>query len=171
MKILVLSDSHSAMEFMHQCIDYVRPDAVIHLGDHYRDGKAMAEEYPHIPFYLVPGNCDRFCYDVADPDIRVIVLGGVRMYLTHGHRHGVKSGLWSLKRDAFLAETQVALFGHTHSPCCVFEDGLWLINPGSCGAYGSTAAVLTLRSGSLLDCHILSQSEVKERLIPARKTK
>lgn len=171
MKILVLSDSHSALRFMRECIDYVRPDAVIHLGDHYDDGRAMAEEYPHIPFYQVPGNCDRFCYDIPDPDIRVIVLDGVRMYLTHGHRHGVKSGLWSLKRDAFMAEAQVALFGHTHSPCCVFEDNLWLINPGSCGSYGGSAAVLTLSGGEVTDCQMLRQWELEAHLKPGERIK
>ena len=50
MKILVLSDSHSALRFMRQCIDAVKPNAVIHLGDYYDDGQAMAQEYPTIHF-------------------------------------------------------------------------------------------------------------------------
>ena len=50
MKVLVLSDSHAALSFMRLCIDKVKPQHVIHLGDHYDDGKAMAEEYPQIPF-------------------------------------------------------------------------------------------------------------------------
>ena len=54
MKILVLSDSHSTLSFMRRCIDAVQPDAMIHLGDHYDDGQAMAEEYPRIPLYQVP---------------------------------------------------------------------------------------------------------------------
>ena len=33
MKILVLSDSHSALQFMRQCVESVKPDAIIHLGD------------------------------------------------------------------------------------------------------------------------------------------
>ena len=74
MKILVLSDSHSTLSFMKRAIESVKPDAVVHLGDHYDDGVAMAESYPHIRFHLVPGNCDRhrmidmqpevLCYDV-----------------------------------------------------------------------------------------------------------
>ena len=35
MKILVMSDSHSALAFMRRCIEAVEPDALIHLGDHY----------------------------------------------------------------------------------------------------------------------------------------
>ena len=46
MKILVLSDSHSALSFMRRCIDSVKPDAVIHLGDHFDDAEEMREEYP-----------------------------------------------------------------------------------------------------------------------------
>lgn len=161
MKILVLSDSHSALSFMRRCIEHCRPDAVIHLGDHYGDGKAMAEEYPHIPFYLVPGNCDRFSYDVMDPEIRLISLDGVRLYLTHGHRHGVKTGLWNLKRDAWMAEAQAALFGHTHSPYCACEDGLWLVNPGSCGYYGGSAAEILVENGKISDCRLIRQSELE----------
>ena len=48
MKILVLSDSHSALRFMHSCMDAVKPDAVIHLGDHYDDGLALKEDYPSV---------------------------------------------------------------------------------------------------------------------------
>ena len=54
MKILVLSDSHSAMRFMYACMGAVKPDAVIHLGDHYDDGAALAEDFPSVRFYQVP---------------------------------------------------------------------------------------------------------------------
>ena len=60
MKILVLSDSHAGLSFMRACIQAVKPDAMIHLGDYFEDGKAMAEEFPHIPMHQVPGNCDRY---------------------------------------------------------------------------------------------------------------
>ena len=56
MKILVLSDSHSALSFMRRCISKIKPDAVIHLGDFYEDGQVMAEEFPHIRFHQVPVN-------------------------------------------------------------------------------------------------------------------
>ena len=44
MKILVLSDSHAGLSFMRRCIRTVKPDALVHLGDYYDDGAAMAEE-------------------------------------------------------------------------------------------------------------------------------
>ena len=39
MKILVLSDSHSALSFMRSCIETVKPDRIIHLGDYYDDAE------------------------------------------------------------------------------------------------------------------------------------
>ena len=56
MKILVLSDSHSALSFMRRCVDSVKPDVLMHLGDYFDDGIAIKEEYPGIPMYQVPGN-------------------------------------------------------------------------------------------------------------------
>ena len=38
MTILVFSDSHSSLSFMRRCVDSVKPDALIHLGDYYEDG-------------------------------------------------------------------------------------------------------------------------------------
>lgn len=161
MKILVLSDSHSALSFMRRCIETVKPDAVIHLGDHYEDGLAMAEENPGIPFYQVPGNCDRYRYGVRDPEIRVAQVCGVRLYLTHGHLHGVKSSLRRLIADARAAGVQAVLFGHTHSVHCSREDGMWIVNPGSCGYFGGSAAVLEVADQQISDCHMIRQSELE----------
>ena len=43
MNILVLSDSHSALSFMRRCLESVKPDAVVHLGDYFEDAQAMQE--------------------------------------------------------------------------------------------------------------------------------
>lgn len=43
MKILILSDSHSAMSFMRLCVEAVKPDVLIHLGDYADDGAALHE--------------------------------------------------------------------------------------------------------------------------------
>ena len=54
MKILVLSDSHSGMRFMRQCVETIKPQAVVHLGDYYDDGETLKELYPHIELHQVP---------------------------------------------------------------------------------------------------------------------
>ncbi|MBQ2382841.1 MAG: metallophosphoesterase [Oscillospiraceae bacterium] len=155
MKILVLSDSHSALSFMRRCIDKVEPDAVIHLGDYYDDGEVMAEEYPGLRFYRVPGNCDRYRGPVWAAETLVEKVCGVKLFMTHGHLHQVKSGLRALIRDARITGSQAVLFGHTHEPLCRYEDGLWIVNPGSAGYNGGSAAVLEVADGKILDCQLI----------------
>lgn len=161
MKILVLSDSHAALSFMRFCLDQIKPDIAIHLGDYYDDGCAMAEEYPQVRFYQVPGNCDRHRFVQNAPETIVTSIGGVRMMLTHGHLHGVKSSPWRLIMEARRLNAQAVLFGHTHSAYCQQEDGLWVLNPGSCGYYGGSAGLLTVENGKISDCRILRQSDLE----------
>ena len=161
MKILVLSDSHSTLSFMRRCLDIVKPDAMIHLGDHYDDGMAMSEEYPHIPVYQVPGNCDRYRYSGHEPEIVIRRIFGVDFYLTHGHKHNVKSYTGLLLRDARAAGANAVLYGHTHvSECYLEDDGLWVLNPGSCGYYGGSAGLIETERGAVLECRLLGQEEI-----------
>ena len=161
MKILVLSDSHAGLSFMRRCIDAVRPDAVIHLGDHYDDGTAMAEEYPQIRFCQVPGNCDAHRCFIPDPETRLEILGGVRIFMTHGHRHHVKQTLIRLLTDARASRAGAVLFGHTHLAYCrQEEDGLWVMNPGSCGYFGGSAGLLEVSAGQILQCRLLREEDL-----------
>ncbi len=161
MKILILSDSHASLSFMRRCIDGVKPDAIIHLGDHYDDAQAMKEEYPRILFYQVPGNCDRYRCPPGVPEILITRIGGVDLYLTHGHKHNVKMYLGALLRDARKAKVQAVLYGHTHVPDCRREeDGLWVLNPGSCGYYGGSAGLLEIKDGSISDCRLLEDRDL-----------
>jgi len=100
MRILVLSDSHSGLSFMRACIQAVKPDAMIHLGDYFEDGKDMAEEFPHIPMHQVPGNCDRYRMVAYHPEQICYLVGGVRLFMTHGHNEKVKMTLALLKKEA-----------------------------------------------------------------------
>lgn len=160
MTILVLSDSHSALSFMRSCIETVVPDAVVHLGDHYDDATAVAEEFPGLRFYQVPGNCDRYRNIFGAPETLVEKVCGVRLFMTHGHLHRVKSGLYALLADARTTGVQAVLFGHTHTPHCELVDGLWVLNPGSCGYYGGSAAVMTVSDNRISDCRIIRQSDL-----------
>lgn len=164
MKILVLSDSHSGMSFMRRCVEAVRPNAIVHLGDYFDDGEALHEEYPGIPFYQVPGNCDRYRCTPNQPEILVYPVLGVELYMTHGHKHKVKSYLSALLRDARACHVQAALYGHTHVADCHREaDGLWVLNPGSCGYYGGTAGLMEVKDGVIHSCRILTAEDL---LIP-----
>ena len=162
MKILVLSDSHSAISFMRCCVDAVCPDAIVHLGDYFDDGQALAEEYPRIPFYQVPGNCDRFRCPRWAQEIRIEPVLGVPLYMTHGHRHNVKMDTGLLIRDARASRSAAVLYGHTHVAECRQEpDGMWVLNPGSCGYFDGSAGLMEVSSGRILSCRILRQSDLE----------
>lgn len=165
MKILVLSDSHSALRFMYACMDAVKPDAVVHLGDHYDDGEALRADYPQVRFYQVPGNCDRYRCDPRLPEILIDRVLGVDLYMTHGHRHNVKLYMAALIRDARESRCAAALFGHTHvAHCHQEEDGLWVLNPGSCGYGGGSAGLMEVENGKIKTCRILRQADLEEML-------
>lgn len=162
MIILVLSDSHSALSFMRGCIEAVKPDAMIHLGDYYDDAEVIAEEYKSIPMYRVPGNCDRYRCVPGQPEILIRPVFGVELYMTHGHRHNVKLHLGQLLRDARASGAAAALYGHTHvADCHQEEDGLWVLNPGSCGYYGGSAGLMEIVNGTIKSCRILRQEDLE----------
>ena len=157
MKILVLSDSHSAMRFMRSCVEAVKPQAIVHLGDHYDDAETLKELYPHIELHQVPGNCDRYrcppwvharlCYDVC----------GVRLFMTHGHKHNVKITTGLLLADAARNDAVAALYGHTHSAeCRLLPDGMWILNPGACGSFGGSAGVIETEDGKIKTCYLIN---------------
>jgi putative phosphoesterase len=163
MRILVLSDSHSTISFMRRCVEKIKPDAIIHLGDHYDDAETLREIYPHLQFHTVAGNCDRYrcppgvremlCYDVL----------GVRFLITHGHNYHVKTGIGALVAEARRLEARVALYGHTHIAECHQEpDGMWVINPGTCGYGEKTAAVITVNEKEITACRFVCQAELEE---------
>ena len=162
MKILVLSDSHAALSFMRLCIEKIRPDYMIHLGDYFDDGQAMAEEYPNIRVYQVPGNCDKYRCPPFQPEMLIQKVAGVNFYMTHGHRHRVKIDTGLLLRDARASKVDAVLYGHTHVPNCYQDtDGLWVLNPGSCGYYGGSAGLIETKDGKITGCRLLRQEDLE----------
>ena len=159
MKILVLSDSHSSLHLMRDAVRCIRPNAVVHLGDYFDDGEVLKEENPQLLFYQVPGNCDRYRMQGFQPEILCCSVCGVRLYMTHGHLHMVKSGLYRLLQDAAAEGAQAVLYGHTHAADCRCEKDLWILNPGSCGHGGGSVGLLEVNNGNILSCRVLRQEE------------
>ena len=161
MTILVFSDSHSSLRFMRMCIEAARPDVMIHLGDYFDDGEAMKEEYPGIRAYQVPGNCDRYRCPPDQPEICIDRIGGVDVYLTHGHKHRVKQGLGGLLSSARTANVDIVMYGHTHvADCHREEDGLWVLNPGSCGYSGGSAGIIEIQDGKIREVRLLREADL-----------
>lgn len=145
MKILVLSDSHRALGAMYDAAALEQPDIIMHLGDHVRDAQELSYAFDTTDFYMVRGNCD---YAAQTPETILTELAGVRIFLTHGHLFGVKSGLGNLKCEAQRLGAQVALFGHTHRAFCEEDGGVWYLNPGAAGS--GSYGIVELKGGKAL---------------------
>lgn len=119
MKILVFSDSHGDSDRMKYVIDRVHPDAeyVLHLGDFEMDAESISGEYPRKTFVTVTGNCDRYFRYVPSASLtRTLDINGLRIYMCHGDRAGVKStGDAVLSVIAAEKRADIVLYGHTHA--------------------------------------------------------
>ena len=112
MKILVFSDSHGNEDNMVRAVERERPstlDAIVHLGDGWRDAEALHRLYPRIPLEQVPGNCDLGRFEERE---RVVFFGDCRVLLCHGHTLGVKSSLLRASYEARERGAQALLYGH-----------------------------------------------------------
>ena len=149
MKICVFSDSHGSSYYMKEMIRREAPDMVFFLGDGEQDLEALRQAFPKLPVQAVRGNCDLMS---EQPAALVCTVQGVRRFLTHGHRFGVKTDrhLETLKAAARQNQAQAALFGHTHEAYLAWEDGLLLMNPGPARGYSPSGGVLEIRDGKLL---------------------
>ena len=151
MKLLVVSDSHDAVERLVDVVQREKPDRIIHLGDYQRDGEALRELYFRIPVVCLSGNCD---YGSPGPESYLDELEGVRVFACHGHRYQVKSGLLALRYAASEAQASLCLFGHTHAAYCETVDGITFLNPGACGGWRTSYAVVNLKNGEA-ECRIV----------------
>lgn len=165
MTILVLSDSHAALSFMRRCMEKIKPQAVIHLGDFYEDAQALQEDYSHIPFHMVAGNCDRYRCPLNAPQMLCYPVCGVMLYMAHGHNHRVKTGIGALTAEARRMGAQAALYGHTHIADCHREDdGLWVLNPGTCGHFGGSAGIVETDGKKITACRVITGADLEEYL-------
>ena len=162
-RILVLSDSHRGMSFMRWCVNTVKPDAIVHLGDFYDDGEELHEEFRHIPIYQVAGNCDRYYASPAARELLICKVCGVDLFMTHGHRQWVKNGTELLVRDARQAKVQAALYGHTHIPDCRKDGDLWILNPGAAGSWGGSSGIIEVEDGKILRCFHFRYGDQEEQ--------
>ncbi len=151
MRILVCSDSHRRPGNIRRALQAV-PQArdVFFLGDDCADLKEILPDYPDRVFHCVAGNCDFF---PTAPLFDEVKIGSERIFYTHGHCFGVKEGTGRLLAEAKKRGCRIALFGHTHIPLLSYEDGVYLVNPGSLSRPRNsekTFAVLDFLSGSIL---------------------
>ncbi len=145
-RLLILSDTHGSTGALSRALD-AQPhvEYILHLGDGAADMEDFLPTLTRSHVYTVAGNCDFFC---NAPDAYELRVGGVPLFMTHGHAFGVKHGLGALEAEARRRGMAAALFGHTHQPLCEYRDGIYLINPGSLRHTG-TYAVMDIVDGAL----------------------
>ena len=147
MKIIVVSDTHGSYRSFKQVMElHGSADIFVHCGDSRGELDRILEEYPDKRFYTVKGNCDAY---TSLPGAAEFTAGGVRFWATHGHIYTVKYGLYDLYCAAREKNADVVLFGHTHVPTDVLNEGVRLFNPGSLG-YGNTYGVIEVKDGQVL---------------------
>ena len=131
MRLLVISDSHKRTAVLDRIIRR-EPTAkeVFFLGDKIEDIEDMIFEYPDRNFHIVAGNCDYFSlYKTVD----FATVNGTKILFSHGHTFFVKRGDTSLlKKCAIDNGCKIALYGHTHIADTEYDNGLYVVNPGSC---------------------------------------
>jgi putative phosphoesterase len=119
----VISDTHGLL----------RPEAIpalhksqhiIHAGD--VGAPEILDELARIaPLTAIRGNVDKGAWAGKLPEIAVVELGGVSIYILHD------LGQLDLKPEA--AGFQVVISGHSHVPRQEMREGVLYFNPGSAG--------------------------------------
>lgn len=131
MRIIAMSDSHGDFARVRRIFEEnPGADCFLHLGDGARDFEEAGWLFPDTVRKGVRGNCD-FGVDLEIPKEGMLELAGARIYYTHGDLWQVKYGLDEIRRAGRERGANVVLYGHTHRAMAEYDDGLWLINPGS----------------------------------------
>lgn len=131
MKIAVFSDTHGNLFNFETAIEQQKnADLFIFLGDREKDLDEVKDFYPTKQWLSVHGNCD---FGSITPSENETVADGKRIFYTHGHNYHVKYGYDEAITEAHNRKADILLFGHTHVPYVSYEDGLYILNPGSLG--------------------------------------
>lgn len=132
LNVLVVSDTHAPLRWRGVPESLVEPlgrcDVILHAGDVCEPG-VLDELSTFAPVHAVLGNNDG--EDVARwgvPLTRELELEGVRIAMIH--IAGAKQGR-GRRMGQLFPHADIVVFGHSHNPVDVVEDGTHLFNPGS----------------------------------------
>ncbi len=154
MRILVLSDIHGDFtSAMNALEDQPTANTILFLGDGIGAIDKLSDLYPNKTIYSVAGNCD---FASIEPTTRLIELYGKRIMMTHGHEYHVKFGIGAAVNSAKRNQCDILLYGHTHRPETHYDDGLYVLNPGSLSrSNGNTYGIIDITEKGIL-CHFIS---------------
>lgn len=131
MRILAISDTHGAAYNLINILEKTdNIDYLIFLGDGIREVENVLKSYPSIKLLTVSGNCDVDPFNLYK-ESDLVHISGKKIFFCHGHKFYVKSGIGVITQYAKNLGADILLFGHTHTPHLKYDDGLYVINPGS----------------------------------------
>lgn len=119
-RVAVLSDTHGLLR--PEVLDVLRSaDVILHAGDINSQNvvdtiRSCGESY------FVRGNNDKEWAAALPHDLHVNVEG-VRFFMVHNKKEVPPS----------LADVDIVLYGHSHKYACMEKNGVFWLNPGSCG--------------------------------------
>ncbi len=135
MKIVVISDSHGDRRVVEKILTKHDDAAMfIHLGDGEREMHALLLSRPQLNgcLHYLQGNCDSgFLISGTQSQLILTLPYGHRIFAAHGHNYQVKFGTSRIAYEARMHNADIVLYGHTHARECRYEDGTYIINPGS----------------------------------------
>ena len=140
MRILVVSDTHGDFYSFKKAVENERSaDIIIHCGDSKDELEEIKMCFPNKAIIAVKGNCD---FGSTLPLEETRVIENKKLFITHGHLYNVKMSLYPICCKARQENADIVVFGHTHNALCEYDDGLYIINPGSLsGSYASYAYI------------------------------
>lgn len=134
-KIAVISDTHGLLR--PEIVEKIKDcEQILHAGD--IDKREIIDRLKEMaPLCAVRGNADR---DWAKeiPGTEELVLYGFRIFMVHNRKF--------VKKD--LSGVDIVIYGHSHIYEAKEKDGIFYLNPGSCGPrrfhQAITMAILTI---------------------------
>lgn len=133
MRILVVSDTHGDLHTLIRAVNsQPTAEVIVHCGDGDEQVQYLKNTYKDKMIVAVRGNCD---WGSMLPSKEIIRVCGKTIFITHGHLYNAKSGLYHLVCAAREEKADILLYGHTHIALSEYDDGLYILNPGSCSGY------------------------------------
>ena len=127
MRVIVISDTHRDFRTLRRIVDKHRGEAglFLHLGDGAREIDDLLALYPGLPLEAVRGNCD---FASRWPVTHVTLAEDVKIFLCHGYTFRSVDEITAQARNNGC---RIALYGHTHRGETHYDEGIYVMNPGS----------------------------------------
>jgi len=123
--MLIVSDSHGLTTELTDILKrHEDVDIALHCGD-----SELPIDSPYLKGYsVVKGNCD---FQARFLDENIFEIGGLKIFMTHGHLLDVKRTLMTLQYAAMERGADIVCFGHSHIAYAEKIKKQLFLNPGS----------------------------------------